>query len=258
MVSALILWLATAEATARQVSSTDFIVDCSGCSNAQKKGRAMAEPWDNALGDAPRRNFNVDVTDFHAKSIIRFDVTLDRLYKAGGVSRRATLVTVPSSRRLEFSKTLEVAETLLFLGPDDDDFGGATPIPTSYSSAFDLVGDNGSQELVFSNMLNGTPWPDTSNSLLAGLTIKDAIEIATPMLLDFLGKDIKVVTEAFDGTIIIVKGDWILGQDGKIRVLWHVAENGLRPADGRTPRESTGSAGTRYLRTRADGRRSTL
>jgi hypothetical protein len=151
---------------------------------------------------------------------------------------------VPSSKQLEFSKALEVVETLLFFGPDDDDFGGVDPIPTHYRSAFDLVGDNGSQELLFSDMFNNTQWPDTASELLAGSTIKDALESATQMLLDFLGQDIKVVTEAFDGTIIIVEGDLIQGQDGKIRVLWQVAENGLRLADGNILNESTGSSGT--------------
>ena len=243
-VSALLLWLVTTDVAARQVSSTYFIVDCSGCSDTQKKGRAIVEPWDSLLGDASRRTFNVDVTDFHRKRIIRYQITLVRVYRTGGIARAAKLVSVPSSKQLEFSKALEVVETLLFFGPDDDDFGGVDPIPTHYRSAFDLVGDNGSQELLFSDMFNNTQWPDTASELLAGSTIKDALESATQMLLDFLGQDIKVVTEAFDGTIIIVEGDLIQGQDGKIRVLWQVAENGLRLADGNILNESTGSSGT--------------
>jgi hypothetical protein len=242
IVSALILWLATTDATARQVSSTYFIIDCSGCSDAQKKGMAMVEPWDSLLGDAPRRNFNVDVTDFHDEVIIRYQVKLVRLNKADGISRRATLVAVPSPKQREFSKALEVVGTLMLPGPDED-YGGVDPIATSYPSAFDLVGDNGSEELVFSNLLNNTRWPDTSSSLLAGLAIKDALESAIQMLLDYLAQDLQIVTEAFDGTIIIAEGDLITGQDGKIRVFWKVAENGLRLSDRTVLNESTGSSG---------------
>lgn len=234
--------LMSSRVAAIQVSNTDFIVDCSGCSPTAKRNTALVQPGDWLL-DGSHRSFNVDVTDFENRIIVRYQVNLILVRRNGNIVRGASLVPVPASKQLEFSKALEVVGTITFLGPDDD-FAGVEPIPTTYPSAFNLVGDNGSQQLLFSNTLNNTEWPDTSSSIFAGSTIGDALEAVTQMLLDYLGQNIQVITEAFDGTIIIVKGQLIQGQDGTIRVLWEVVEGGLRLSDGNVITESIGGPGT--------------
>lgn len=216
-----------------------LIVDCSGCNADEKSAAASTRPSASALvfGDASRSEIDVDVTDFSRGLIVRYRVTLSRTN--GRITRRAMPIDVPPATEEAFIKALEVLNTIEFIRPGEVDIvahgARAARIRTSYPSAFDLIDDNGYQEVKFSKSLNRAKWPNPESAAFAASDFGEVINATLPVMGDYLEGRTALVAEAKDGTLIIVEARIAVGMSGT-SILWQVAENGLRRADGHLAR----------------------
>lgn len=213
------------------------IVDCSGCDADEMSAAASTKPGTAALallfGDTYRRDVDVAVTDFSKGLIVGYRVMLSR--SNGRITRRAMPIDVPPATGQSFAKAIEVLNTIEFIRPGAADIvargARATPVRTSYPSALDLIDDNGYQEFRFSKALNEAKWPNPESTAFAASDFGEVINATLPAMQDYLEGRTALVAEAKDGTLIIVEAKIALGRSGTF-ILWQVAENGLRRADG--------------------------
>lgn len=214
------------------------IVDCSGCSPAEKKAAALSAV--NALLCDPliraglQSGVPASVTDFETRVITGYQVTFQGGTGEGGGTSKAVVPTeVSAAQKRLFADAVEVLETIEFMRSDEipTHAPGHQHIRTAYPSAFDLLGDNGHAADKYSKALRNVPWPNAKSEALGGRTFGDVIDSTFQMLGDYLDERNVLITEVSDGTLVVVKPKLVEGTDG-MSVYWNPIQSGLRRSDG--------------------------